>query len=907
MERNGKFASQVLAIISVILALTAAAMGQDESCPAQNWAGAAPNIWAAEGSVKVMLNNQKTGNKPTIPVFMYNGHMDDGNFNPWGYPAHPQPLPELNSVWSCSSGVPTIRVAGAGRETVSFQVFITAGPNANAVLSDVSVDVSPLVRAERQQQAHRGDHSDVSSVDVGPRRGSGTLTSDNTQTSAVTRYLEGYVPYSNTTGQADLYSASSNGMPDPLIPFYDPYDSGNPAVGTPFNVQPGTTQGVWINISIPPNQRAGKYTGIVTVSGKGIGSESIPLNLTVWNGNLPRFDSPNRPDMLKAWMPMYSGRFDAGEGMSCYLSSDSSSPCPLEAKLFQKYQVMGHAYYADTQMDGLGPYIAGAYPAAPNSATSFTVSGPGSASTIDWTTYDAYVGPALTPGGLFADGTSMRVFDSPIGNSGSGAWGYNGQGGYTWNFENPGTTTPPAGLLQLYGNYSTQISQHFTQNQLPVRRGGKGWGHPELIAYTFDEPYNNEIRATALVYEDIEQFNQAMNQANTALSPRWAASTNPIRSFLTDLPACLREGLGNGHGGVVYTTVACAEHEGLSYPSKYPDTWVMDWTPNPAVYMPGQPGPPLSYAYGNPNGTPLLTAGTGYEYTLDMTQGVPAKSTAPAPIEKWFYQGGGPYSPDDTIGDTGVGFRSQFWIAYKYGLDQTARRAEDQNHHHGEVAPSPGGVWMFVGDFWGGYNGDSSPSNCTGSGPSPYVSAATSGDGVFFYPGNEVGCYYTANPVGEKILTKSPAVNTRCSSNGYTVCNGISGPVASMRMEAWRRGYEDYLYLYLLGHMRGRSVALSVVDSMGGGGLTSWNALQWFNIQPYWETPGVWPKGGGACTDSAAGVPNGPTGSWPSGGSPCPGEWTNNPDRYAAARVSLAEGLGFAPPKHDHRDGGGQP
>ena len=203
---------------------------------------------------------------------------------------------------------------------------------------------------------------------------------------------------------------------------------------------------------------------------------------------------------------------------------------------------------------------------------------------------------------------------------------------------------------------------------------------------------------------------------------------------------------------------------------------------------------------------------------------------------------------------------------------------------------------MWVGNFWGGYNGPASPSNCMGANgaQSPYVNLALEVSGLWFYPGNELGCYYTANSVGTRILTKSPAVNTNCTSNGYSVCNGISGPVASMRMEQWRRGYEDYMYMYLLGHKSGRSASMSVVDGMGGGGLKPWNALNWQNVQPYASISGVWPTPGGGCTDSAAGVPNGPTGA--GGPSNCPGEWTNNPDRYAAARLSLAEELGFAPP-----------
>jgi hypothetical protein len=75
-------------------------------------------------------------------------------------------------------GTPVIPIAGAGRDTVAFQLFITAP--AATTLSDVSVTITPL---------------------TGP---GATLTSDDTGTSEVTRYLEGYVPYS-CTGDAAIW------------------------------------------------------------------------------------------------------------------------------------------------------------------------------------------------------------------------------------------------------------------------------------------------------------------------------------------------------------------------------------------------------------------------------------------------------------------------------------------------------------------------------------------------------------------------------------------------------------------------------------------------------------------------------------------------------------------------------
>ena len=341
MDRNldRKFVSQfvrgVVGTLAAGLLLTVGALpAMGQACPAQNWAGATANVWAATVSDTVMLNNDSATNRPTIPIMLY-----DGTYSPWGYTQHPQPITQLNTNWSCPSGTPVIAIAGSGRETVAFQIFITA-PAATS-LSDVSVGITSLT-------------------------GAGTLTSDNTGTSNVTRYLEGYVPYGCTGATAIGCVQATGSIPDPLIPFYDPYDTGNPAVATPFNVQQGTTQGVWVDISIPANQAAGTYNGTVTVSGNGIGTQSIPLQVTVWNGNLPAFDAgsinPTYADMLKVWLPFYENNLDQGEGVS-----------GTDIPIFQKYQVMAHNYDIDMQFDVTAPAVSGAYPAT--NPTSFTTNG----------------------------------------------------------------------------------------------------------------------------------------------------------------------------------------------------------------------------------------------------------------------------------------------------------------------------------------------------------------------------------------------------------------------------------------------------------------------------------------------------------------------------------------------------
>jgi hypothetical protein len=835
-------------------------------CAAQNWAASTPNIWATDGSVKVMLNNSPTTNQPTIPIY-----ADDGAYNPWGFEQHPQPMPQLNTVWSCPSGTPVIAIAGSGRETVSFQVYVTAGVGANSALGSVNLVVSPLSSS------------------------GANITSDNSGSSSVTRYLEGYIPYTAPGANSPSNLQSTGQMPDPLIPFYDPYDPGNPPVGTPFNVQSGTTQAVWVNVTIPANQAAGAYTGTVTVTGNGVGTVEIPVTLTVWNGNLPKFDAgsvdPQYADMLKTWLPFYRGPLDGGEGMPYGGPGDSQ-----EQALYQKYQVMGHNYDIDLQVDVDGPANSGCYgPTGSQGCISFTTNG--TTTSLDWTAYDAYVGPALTPGGLFSDGTSMRTFDSPLSTAGGGAWVCCG---WQWTEQNGGAPVPPAGLMQLVTDYSTQISQHFASNHAT-----KGWGVPELISYTFDETYNlyhsKDIGGNVLMYAIISSYNQAINSANSALSATWNPLTFPVRTFLTDAPHCQEQG-----DNTSFTDPVCADHINLSYPGAansspgFTNSWVADWTPNASLFLPGQPGPPLIYGWDT---IPPLTEFTGYKYTLDLTQGVPALSTAPAPIERWTYLGGDPFTGGVGPGANAVGPRVNYWIAYKYGLDVTVPSVGNPN-----PPPTPGGVWIWVGDWWSGYEGGATPGSCAGSAPSPFVTASDGDDGVVFYPGNEVGCYYSANPVGQAALTANPAVNTSCTTNGYTVCNGISGPVASIRMEEMRRGYEDYEYLYLLGKQQGRAAAMAIANSIGSDGMTSWGAMNWENADGSWYAMGLLPITAaytGNCTDPTPGagglpngLPNGPTGAASSGllnYGGCVGLWTSDPSVYEAARVQMAQELGFAP------------
>ncbi|MEC4682645.1 MAG: DUF4091 domain-containing protein [Nitrospirota bacterium] len=162
----------------------------------------------------------------------------------------------------------------------------------------------------------------------------------------------------------------------------------------------------------------------------------------------------------------------------------------------------------------------------------------------------------------------------------------------------------------------------------------------------------------------------------------------------------------------------------------------------------------------------------------------------------WFYQNGPPFIGGSDLASTGLGFRMWFWTAWKYRVN---------------------GVFYWVSNFWPGNNASINPYKRQGS-----------GDGVIFYPGREL--HFIGYP-------------------------DVDGPIPSIRMAQWRRGYEDYKYLYMLKHKgqgsdADRSVNTLVHKALDDGGYI-----------PYWRNP-LWWK---------------------------PGDWSHDPREWHRERVRLAK------------------
>ncbi len=80
--------------------------------------------------------------------------------------------------------------------------------------------------------------------------------------------------------------------PDALIPFTHPV-TGKPLQGArlsavPFDLPADQTHGFWIDICVPAGAKPGKYSGVYRVTAEGRKALELPVELTVWDFELPK-------------------------------------------------------------------------------------------------------------------------------------------------------------------------------------------------------------------------------------------------------------------------------------------------------------------------------------------------------------------------------------------------------------------------------------------------------------------------------------------------------------------------------------------------------------------------------------------------------------------------------------------
>jgi Glycoside hydrolase 123 N-terminal domain/Glycoside hydrolase 123, catalytic domain len=95
-----------------------------------------------------------------------------------------------------------------------------------------------------------------------------------------------------TTGTQRNDAFQPGWYPDALIPFAHPTTHkplhGARFTAVPFDLPARETHGFWVDLYVPPDAKAGVYRGTYRVTGAGRRAVEVPVELTVWDFELPR-------------------------------------------------------------------------------------------------------------------------------------------------------------------------------------------------------------------------------------------------------------------------------------------------------------------------------------------------------------------------------------------------------------------------------------------------------------------------------------------------------------------------------------------------------------------------------------------------------------------------------------------
>lgn len=270
-------------------------------------------------------------------------------------------------------------------------------------------------------------------------------------------------------------------IPDPLIPFIDPYTPGR-AVGAPFNVGAGLNQPVWLDVAIPANTVPGTYTGQITVSASQYTPVVIPLTLTVWNLTLPDmnvittyFGMHSEPGLLN-----YHSGTAACSGGSCWL--DWTARPRLIVK---RYEELLHQHRASTWPNFI-PSPEGGTCTPPTS----------------WTAYDAALTPYLN-GTYWSDGIPSPWYRTPF------------SPGVDWGIEANCTQAQYTTLAQSWAAHLKT----------------KGWFNKALV-YAYDEPPSS-------IFARIAQHSSWMQAGDAGWKARILDTVTPRPSNVATLNPAL--------------------------------------------------------------------------------------------------------------------------------------------------------------------------------------------------------------------------------------------------------------------------------------------------------------------------------------------------------------------------------
>jgi Glycoside hydrolase 123, catalytic domain/Glycoside hydrolase 123 N-terminal domain len=251
--------------------------------------------------------------------------------------------------------------------------------------------------------------------------------------------------------------------PDPLVPRIDHYAQER-RNAFPFLVSRGRNQPVWIDVYVPPSTPAGLYTGSVAILVSGKSSIEIPVELQVWD-----FDLPSTSRLTTTFG--FSGTPAVKQHYGRYTSDQDIGDLTT---LYQK-SALWHRITLDGS-SGLAPDL-----------KVF-----GNRVRVDWDSYDRQIAPFLD-GRVFSRGEPLvgGRFTSVV-------------------LHTPKTLTTPEQQIQFW----RQVAAHFR---------ARGW-FGRMFNYLWDEPASGQFPAMVKLGQVIRRADPGVRNLVTApLHADWSS------------------------------------------------------------------------------------------------------------------------------------------------------------------------------------------------------------------------------------------------------------------------------------------------------------------------------------------------------------------------------------------------
>jgi hypothetical protein len=313
-----------------------------------------------------------------------------------------------------------VKIAAARNEFEPFQIVLRAE---GQDLNDVDVEVSDL----------RGE--------------GGLIPAEKFISVYFERYLNLTIPSSIVGGTGEY--------PDPLIPRTDRY-ANEKRNGFPFKLTSGRSQPIWIDVYVPAATRPGMYHGQVQVLAAAKHQLSVPIDLEVWNFQLPSTSS----------LPTTFGFSGNAAVRAHYGKYTSDQDIRDLASVYQK-AALWHRITLNSSA-GVSPVVAIAE----------------SGVRVRWDDYDPVVEPFLN-GTVFKDGQPLY-----------------GAKTTSVSLSTPRLLTTPEQRIQFW----RQTAEHFRQ---------KGW-FDRLFHYLWDEPKPKEFAAMAELGRTVHRADPKIRNLVTA-------------------------------------------------------------------------------------------------------------------------------------------------------------------------------------------------------------------------------------------------------------------------------------------------------------------------------------------------------------------------------------------------------